>query len=310
MNSPRKTINGAIDKVVGYYLRNYRKMVFLPIIFVIFFSISIGYHYFTTGQVVNEDISLAGGISISLTTSQSVSPSLIVSNLTSALGTQVSVSVLHATLSNAITGYTITAGTSVTPTELSNAVSKLFGINLTSSNSNIDFVGASLAQGALSDSIFLLSIAFILVAIVSLFYFRNFAQAFSNVISIISDVINVVGLLDLLGLSFSTASIAGILMIMGYSADRNIILATNILKRKEAEMKYRLVHTIKTSLTMDAAALATFLVLLFGTSNAIIQSIAIILIFGVIFDDFTVWILNGSIQLAAIKYKEETKQTV
>ena len=135
-----------------------------------------------------------------------------------------------------------------------------------------------------------------------------YGRLFSNVISIISDIINIVGVLDIIGFSFSTASIAGILMIMGYSADRNIILATNILKREEASMRYRLTKTIKTSLTMDAAALVTFLILFFGTTNSTLHEIAIILIIGVIFDDFTVWILNGSTQLYGLKYKEAEKQ--
>ncbi len=305
MKGIRKTLNASIDKVVGYYLKNYKKMAFIPLAFIIFFAGSIAYHYFTSGgQLVNEDISLAGGISLSINTNQSVSPSFITSNLSSALGSPVSVVVLHSPLSNAITGYSITAGKNINATQLTDAAETLFGIKLTSANSNIDFVSAEIAQGAIYDSLILLGMAFVLVAAVSLFYFRNYSQALSNVISIVSDVINVVGVLDLLGISFSTASIAGILMIMGYSADRNIILATNILKRGEASMKYRLIHTIKTSLTMDAAALITFIVLFFGTSNAIIQNIAVILIFGVLFDDFTVWILNGSIQLAGMNYKE------
>jgi preprotein translocase subunit SecF len=306
MRGIRRTINTTIDRIVTYYLKNYKKMVFIPLAFIVFFAGSIAYHYFTHGgQVVNEDISLAGGISLTINTNNSYSPSLLVGNLSAALNTQVSVAILRSPLSNAITGYTITAGSNVNATQLTNAVSDLVGLKLTAANSNVDYVSAEIAQGSIYDSILLLGIAFVLVAIVSLFYFRNYSQALSNVISIVSDVINVVGVLDLLGMSFSTASIAGVLMIMGYSADRNIILATNIFKRSEGSMKYRLVHTIKTSLTMDAAALVTFLVLFFGTTNSIIQNIAIILIFGVLFDDFTVWILNGSIQLAGIGYKED-----
>lgn len=309
MNGIRRTLNKTIDSIVGYYLKNYKKMVFLPLAFIVFFAGSIAYHYLTHGgQLVNEDISLAGGVSLAVNTNQSISPSFITSNLSSALNSQVSVAVLHSPLSNAITGYSITAGKDVNATQLVDAASVLFRMKLTAANSNVDFVSAEIAQGAIYDSLILLGMAFILVAAVSLFYFRNYSQALSNVISIVSDVINVVGLLDLLGISFSTASIAGILMIMGYSADRNIILATNILKRGEASMKYRLIHTIKTSITMDAAAFITFIVLFFGTTNSVIQNIAIILIFGVIFDDFTVWILNGSIQLAGIKYNEESTE--
>ncbi len=310
MESVRKSINKTIDRVVTYYLKNYKKMVFIPIAFIAVFASAIGYHYLTTGQFVNEGISLAGGISLSINTNASISPSLISTNLSAALGTPVSVTVLHSQFSNTVTGYTITAGKSVNATRLTNAASALFGIKLTAANSNVDYVSSQIAQSALNDSLILLGIAFVLVAAVSVFYFRNASQAFSNVISIVSDIINVVGVLDILGISFSTASIAGVLMIMGYSADRNIILATNILKRGEASMKYRLIHTIKTSLTMDAAALVTFIVLFFGTTNPTIQNIAIILIFGVIFDDFSVWILNGSVQLAGLGYEEEVPKAV
>ncbi len=305
MQGIRKTLNGTMDRVVGYYLKNYKKMVFIPIAFIIFFAASIGYYYHVHGELVNEDISLAGGISLTLNTNISISPNLLAANLSSALGTPVSISVLHSQFSNAIAGYSMTAGIKVNATALTNAVATAFGIKMTAANSNVDYVSSQLAQGSLYDSLMLLGVAFVLVAVVSLFYFRNPSQAFSNVISIVSDIINVVGVLDILGISFSLASIAGILMIMGYSADRNIILATNILKRSEASMKYRLIHTIKTSLTMDAAALITFIVLFFGTTNTTIQNIAIILIFGVIFDDFTVWILNGSVQLSGIGYEEE-----
>jgi preprotein translocase subunit SecF len=309
MEGIRKSLNKTIDRIVSYYLDNYKKMVFIPIVFIAVFAGVIGYHYYTTGQIINEDISLAGGISVSINTNQSLPVSLINSNLSAAVGSSVSVTVLHAQFSNVVSGYTITAGKNVNATQLTKAISALFSMKLTSTNSNVNYVSSQIAQGALYDSLILLGVAFLLVAAVSLFYFRNISQAFSNVISIISDVINVIGVMNLLGISFSTASIAGILMIMGYSADRNIILATNILKRSEASMKYRLIHTIKTSLTMDAAAFVTFIVLFFGTTNAIIQNIAIILIFGVLFDDFTVWILNGSIQLTGLKYKnEETTQ--
>ncbi len=300
----RGDISAAIDRIVEYYVRNYKKMVFLPIAFIVFFSAFIGYYYYTHGQFFKEDISLAGGTSLSVNTHISVNPEQVSSLVSSSISAPVTVTVVRTPFSNTISGYSITTLSTVNETDLQDAVSSALGIPINSSDSSVTFISASLAQNQLYSSFILLGVAFVLVALVSLFYFRNAWQAFSNVVSIISDIINIIGVLDIIGFSFSTASIAGILMIMGYSADRNIILATNILKRKEATMKYRLVHTIKTSLTMDAAALATFLVLFFGTSNSTIHSIAIILIVGVIFDDFTVWILNGSTQLFGLKYKE------
>ena len=304
----RNKVSKTIDNVVDYYLRNYRKMIFIPIIFVIFFASFIGYYYHVHGEIVNEGISLAGGTNIIISTNQSISPTLIASSLGTDLKQAVTVSVVKAPFTNTITGYSITVGKNVNTTLLESSLSKILKIPVNGKDSSIDYVSATLAQSSLYSSFILLGIAFILVAAVSLFYFRSVWQAFSNVISIISDIINIVGVLDIIGFSFSTASIAGILMIMGYSADRNIILATNILKREEASMRYRLTKTIKTSLTMDAAALVTFLILFLGTTNSTLHEIAIILIIGVIFDDFTVWILNGSTQLYGLKYKEVEKQ--
>ena len=306
--SIKSKISKTIDNVVDYYLRNYRKMMFIPIIFVVIFAASIGYYYHVHGELVNEGISLAGGTNIIISTNQSVSPSLIASSLGTDLNQPVTVSVVKAPFSNAVTGYSITVGKDVNTSLLTADLSKILNIPVNSQDSSINFVSATLAQSSLLSSLILLGIAFVLVAAVSLFYFRSVWQAFSNVISIISDIINIIGVLDIIGFNFSTASIAGLLMIMGYSADRNIILATNILKRSEASMRYRLVKTIKTSLTMDAAALVTFLILFLGTTNSTLHEIAIILVIGVIFDDFTVWILNGSTQLYGLKYKEPEKR--
>jgi len=306
----RSEIDRGLDKIVELYLKNYKKMALIPIIFIIIFGSIILYYYHVHGELMNEDISLKGGISATIYTNKTINVEMITSNLSKEFpNTEIAVSTLYVPFSTRIDGYSVEINQNVNSTQFISDLSSILGFPLTSSNLSLNYVSPVIASSALEDALILLILAFVLVATVSLFYFRNPTQAFSNVISIISDVINVVGVVDLLNLPFSTASIAGILMLMGYSADRNIILATNILKRKEGSVKYRLVHTIKTSLTMDSAAFLTFIVLFVGTTNSIIHMIATILIIGLIFDDFTVWILNGSIQLYGIKYKhvEEKK---
>ena len=219
--SIRSSLNARLDAVVDYYLKNYKKMVFIPIAIVIILGMSIVYHKYTDVHYVNEDVSLTGGISVTVNTNETLSPSFLTNNISSALGGRsVSVSVLHNQLTGQTNGYIVTVGGDVNSTLFTQVASSAFGFQLNSKNSSLNFVSSTLAHSALYDSIVLLGVAFFLVAMVSLFYFRNLPQAFSNIISIIADVINVVGVMDLTGLSFSTASIAGILMLMGYSADR------------------------------------------------------------------------------------------
>ena len=179
----RNKVSKTIDNVVEYYLKNYRKMIFIPIIFVIFFASFIGYYYHVHGELVNEGISLAGGTNIIVSTNQSVSPTLIASSLGTDLKQAVTVSVVRAPFTNTITGYSVTVGKNVNTTLLETSLSKILKIPVNGKDSSVDYVSATLAQSSLYSSFILLGIAFILVAAVSLFYFRSVWQALAGCFS-------------------------------------------------------------------------------------------------------------------------------
>ncbi len=286
----RKEISQAIWKFIAFYLKNYRKITVIPLAILIFSLSVLGLHYYFTGTIVKEDISLTGGWQV-----------IVPSNVSYSLISKFSPVQIKNLFSGKVQGYEFELPYNYTNTSIYRLLDSL---GVSKNSATINYVSPSLAYASLINAIYLVVIAFILVFIISFIYFRNIIQASANVVSIISDVINVLAMFSIFGISLSTASIAGILMLMGYSADRNAILSTNIWKRKEGSMQYRLYHTFKTSTTMDLAAIFVLIVLLFLSNNSIIRAIATTLLIGIIFDDLVVWILNGSMQLRALHYEQ------
>jgi preprotein translocase subunit SecF len=284
----RKELAKLVWDFVAFYLRNYKKLTLIPLI-ILAFSISVlGYHYLRTGSLVKEDISLTGGWEV-----------VVPSNVSLQQISRFSPTQIRNVFTGKVQGYEFELPANYTN---SSVIMLLNSLGVSRSEASINYVSPSLAYSAIINAVYLILIAFVLVFFISFIYFRNIIQATANVVSIISDVINVLAMFSILGLSLSTASIAGLLMLMGYSADRNAILSTNIWKRKEGMLHYRLYHTFKTSTTMDLAAIFVLIALLSLTNNYIIRAIAETLLIGIIFDDLVVWILNGSLQLRAIKY--------
>jgi preprotein translocase subunit SecF len=284
----RKELAKLVWNFIDFYLRNYKKLTLIPLI-ILAFSISIlGYHYLRTGSLVKEDISLTGGWEV-----------IIPPNVSLQQVSRFSPTQIRNVFTGKVQGYEFELPANYTN---SSVIMLLNSLGVSRSEASINYVSPSLAYSAIINAVYLILIAFVLVFFVSFIYFRNIIQATANVVSIISDVINVLAMFSILGISLSTASIAGLLMLMGYSADRNAILSTNIWKRKEGTLHYRLYHTFKTSTTMDLAAIFVLVALLSLTNNYIIRAIAETLLIGIIFDDLVVWILNGSLQLRAMKY--------
>ncbi|MCW1293153.1 MAG: hypothetical protein OH318_02055 [Candidatus Parvarchaeota archaeon] len=278
----KEKLSNLLWRFSEYYTHNYKILIAVPLI-IIFFSVSVlTFKYITTGKIIKEGISLTGGYQITVPPNTNIS---LIKNY--------SPIAIRGLFSSKIIGYQFSAPLYFNKTLFLEELEKY---NISQNEVTINYVGPQLVSSAIYNAIVLFIIAFVLVSFVSFIYFRSYIQSFANVISIVSDVINVLAIMSFLGLSLSTASIAGFLMLIGYSADRNAILSSNLFKRKEGNLQYRIYHTLKTSITMDVSAISVLIVMLL-ISSSIIKDIATVLIIGVILDDLVVWILNGGLQI-------------
>ncbi len=143
-------------------------------------------------------------------------------------------------------------------------------------------------------------IAFIIISIVVFFIFRSIAPAFAVVFGAANDMIFAIGAMGLFGIPLGIASIGGLLMLIGYAIDTDLLNAVRILKRHEGTPEDRAFASMKTGLTMTAAAIVSFAVLFIISLYAYVPTyyeISGVVLFGLIGDMFTTWLGNASIIL-------------
>lgn len=293
-----------LSKLWAYYNTNYKKVVIIPIILILFFSSILVWNKIKTGEFVEKDISLKGGTTITVNTEKSVAISDLERSVSAEFDIDdIAIRELSDPLSRKTIGYEIQLGTEVERSVLLSGLESILNIELDDQNTSIGYQGSSLAKTFFRDITWILLISFILVSIVSLYYFKNVVSSCVIILSVVGDIICVLGLMNILGIKFSIATIGALLMIIGYSTDSNILMTTNIVKRTETSVENRIKRTIKTEFTMDAAAYTTYSVMFFLSNIAIIQHIALVLILGIFFDEIFTSGMNNTLQRMRIEKK-------
>jgi preprotein translocase subunit SecF len=123
--------------------------------------------------------------------------------------------------------------------------------------------------------------------------------------------------MNVIGLELSLGTVAALLMLIGYSVDSDILLTTNLL-RKKGDLNEKVRNTMKTGVTMTfttfAAIFAMFLVSstihLFSSHFApipILRDISLVLLFGLMMDLVNTWLFNAGVLRWYIEQKESKK---
>lgn len=149
--------------------------------------------------------------------------------------------------------------------------------------------------------------AFILISIVVFFIFRSIVPSFAVVFGAANDMIVAIGAMAFFHIPLGIASIGGLLMLLGYSIDTDVLTAIRILKRHEGTPEERAYGSMKTGLTMTSTAIVSFAVLFIISLIAYVPTyyeISGVVLFGLIGDLFTTWLGNASMILMYVKRKE------
>lgn len=156
-------------------------------------------------------------------------------------------------------------------------------------------IGATLSTQYLQDTQTIIIVAFILVAISVLVVFRTVVPSFSVVFGAANDIIVALGAMAALGIPIGIASIGGILMLIGYSIDTDMLAAIRILKRKEGTATERAHAALKTGTTMTFSAIIAFGVLFIVSYIAFIPTfyeISAVVLAGLVADLAITWLGN------------------
>ena len=137
--------------------------------------------------------------------------------------------------------------------------------------------------------------AFILVAIAVFFVFRTPLPAFTVVFGAANDIIVALGAMGLFGIPLGIASIGGLLMLIGYAIDTDLLSSIRIIKRGEGTPEERAFATMKTGVTMTSTAIISFGILFIVAYVAFIPTyfeIAGVVLAGLFAYIFTTWLGN------------------
>lgn len=158
-------------------------------------------------------------------------------------------------------------------------------------------VGALLSEEALTQVYYALAFAFLFMSITVFVIFRSVVPSLAVIAAAASDIIIAIGGMSLFGIPLSLASVGGLLMLIGYSVDTDILLTTRVLKDKKGTVIERARNALGTGLTMTVAAIGAMValylvVVLFIPAASTLADIAAVLIIGLVADLMTTWLMN------------------
>jgi len=137
--------------------------------------------------------------------------------------------------------------------------------------------------------------AFIAMAIVVFLFFRNPVSSLAIIFSAFSDMVIAVASMGIFRIQLTTATIAALLMLIGYTVDSNILLTTKLTRRKEDTIEEAYLSAVSTGFTMSTTTLGALLMLWLISTSPTIDNIAIVLIFGLLADFMNTWIFNAGV---------------
>ena len=281
-----------------FYEKNYKKLIFVSILPLLISILFIGVKFVTTGDFINKDISLKGGVTVSIPTKQE----LLVGDLEEALQNQFpkhDMAVRSLKDAGKQIGMTVTAdidgGDKGQLDALLDGIRRNTNLQLKEGEYSVEIVGSSLGASFFRETIIALLIAFLFMAITVILYFRLFMPSLTVILSALSDILETLFIVNLLGMKIGTAGIAAFLMVIGYSVDNNLVLATRMLKRKEGNTIERYLSAMKTGLTMSLTTLGAASIGAIFTQSEVIRQIMIILMISQITDILNTWVQNGAL---------------
>ena len=288
------------------YDKKYKLLLVIPILLLIFSLIQIAYQVSTTGDFIKKDVSLKGGITITIPYDKLVDTSKLENEISSKFpGNDISVRTLRTATSveGIIVEADIVANNNEERDKLLHSIEESLGTGLSNVNYGIEITGSSLGESFFRESLIALAVAFLFMGLVVLLYFRTFVPSIAIIIAAFSDIVFALAVINLLNVRVGTAGIAAFLMLIGYSVDTDILLTVRVLKRREGTVMDRVVSSIKTGMTETLTAIATVTVAMLVTKSDVIKQIMLILLIGLIADIFNTWIQNVGILRLYIERK-------
>lgn len=283
-----------LQKLKHFYETHYILQLSLTLLLFIGALTQISLQYVQTGDFIHKGVSLKGGVSVTIPMLVDI-PALDQVLRSTYEQHDIIVRILRGS-SGQQAGVIVDADI-LDVTELQSFVRVLEQqTGLSQEEMGIETFGSRLSEDFFRQLFVGLLIAFLFMGSVVFLYFKDFVPSIAVMLAATSDIVITLAIVNLLGVSLSTAGIAAFLMLIGYSVDTDILLTIRVLKQKDnASFDERIYGAIKTGGLMTLTALAAVGTVLLFTNSDVLYQIMLVLFIGLCVDIVNTWIQNVSI---------------
>jgi preprotein translocase subunit SecF len=266
----------------------YRPLLAVPLLLLVLASGLLFYNYSQTGEWFQRSIDLKGGTLVSIRTDSPYDLGLIEEDLSERFG-QVIVRELR---SFSGFGLSVQVESGVDSGEVR---SSLESLGVDTSDISVETIGPSLGESFWLQAQISLVAAFILMGIIVFVIFRTIIPSTAVIIAAVSDIIVTLALMQLFSIELSLASLAALLMLIGYSIDTDILLTTRVIRTREGSVASRTRGAFKTGMTMTLTTLGVLVAIVVTTTSPVLFAIASVLLLGLAIDIINTWLMNATI---------------
>ncbi|MCK4555317.1 MAG: preprotein translocase subunit SecF [Candidatus Aenigmarchaeota archaeon] len=270
-------------------LKNYIPLLALSMLMLAFFVGYLANKQITTGNVVALGVDFRGGTQITFDVPFAPDAKELESLLSQELGANAKVKILRGLKT------TVSLETSL-ELETDDAIAIIDSAGITYSDISVQRIGAALGASFYAQAKRAIFLALIFMAAVVFITFRSIVPSTAVVLAALSDISAALFGMNIAGIELSLASLAGLLILIGYSVDTDILLSTRLLKRGGGEsIDKKIKSAMGTGLTMTTCALVSVFVLYLVSTSVVLDQIALVILFGLIADLPFTWFQNVGI---------------
>ncbi|MFB6128934.1 MAG: protein translocase subunit SecF [Halorhabdus sp.] len=155
----------------------------------------------------------------------------------------------------------------------------------------------SFGQDSIRIALIGIVIAFLGMSVLVFALFRTFVPSVAIIVSAFSDLMIPVAVLSLFRVKLSLGTVAGLLMIIGYSVDSDILLNNHVLRRRGEfyESTYAAMQTGVTMTLTSIVAMAVMAIMATFFGIQIMAQIGMVLVLGLSVDLMNTYMLNLSL---------------
>jgi preprotein translocase subunit SecF len=270
------------------YGRNYNHLLIISILLMVFCVGFLVNGYLQKGDWFIKSIELRGGTVVRLSLNSPVN----INDLEGKLSQKFGPSVVQETRGFSGYGISVEVDSSVNSTAVLNEL-QAYGLDTT--RSSVETVDPAIGASFWAQSQLAVMLAFVFMAVTVFIIFRTFAPSTAVILAAVCDIVETIAFMQIFGIELSLASLAALLMLIGYSVDTDIILTTRVLKTTEHHIDERINSAMKTGITTAGTTIGALSVLYLASVSPVLSQIAAVLLIGLVFDIVNTWIQNAAI---------------